>query len=331
MQQKNREITKEQEFINERLFETEDTSVLPTVSSSPMAEEAEERIIEEEAFEEDNETDDKFSFRQKWQIALVIFVSFFVFSMIFFPYQTILHYFFVKFSKDIPLTYEKIELRFFGNSSLKNVKFQPDRGTNVQVKRFDLGIPLLSFIDGSLEGTMAFSDLYFSSDKYSFFINRINILLNLNDFKLPIRQWRGEVNVRGEKLTELQVSQLANFGVDLDKMDIQSFDLKLSFEQGKLKFNNSQILSDYFTINLKGFVQLRNNFLASRLDGQLCIVPVADLEQKDSSLLSIYLIAGGKPGGELCLQLKGGLGNPKFERAPPDEPETNISTPNTFL
>ena len=79
-------------------------------------------------------------------------------------------------------------------------------------------------------------------------------------------------------------------------------------------FDGSQLLSNYFTLKLKGHSQLKEQVGSSPLKGEICIIPSPELESLDGNLMGVYILAGGVAGGELCIKVSGQLLKPNFEK-----------------
>ena len=270
-----------------------------------------------EDFSEEEEGGYHFTSKQRLQLFGTIIASFLFFALFLFPYQKLARYSFFKFSKQVSLNTGHLDLSFFGTSFVDDISLPFGEGGGIGARQLEIAIPLLKLIGNSIDGELRFKELQYFSSALAFSMNELFLSLDLERHTLALNQWEGNVNMDGKnfKLLQLNLPQLESLGVDLSQLKVQKLELKLAFEQGKLNFDGSQLLSNYFTLNLKGFSQLKEPVTSSRLNAKICIIASPDLESLNSELMGIYILAGGSAGGELCLKVAGNLLKPDFEKA----------------
>ncbi len=279
----------------------------------------------------------KLNDKQKWQISGVIATIFLVSTLLFFPYGKVLRYLFVSSVQGLPLSYGKLELSILGSSFIENITYQSPIGVSLVANQLRLDIPLIQFVSDNPNGFMQVSRVYLHSDFLTVSAEKLNIDMDIENLSLPFSKWRGAITLdaKRSRIEELNVKALQSAGINFSAMDVQKFNLKLVFDQSGIKFDDSQLISDLFAIKLRGITYVSENVTDSRLDGELCLKPAVDLEEKSSNLMGVYLLAGGTPGGELCLKIKGKLSKPDFQKPalPQAAPEVykDLSTPDDTL
>lgn len=303
----------------------------PNVAGSQESYKDENKKDLKEDFSEEEERGYQLDPKQKLQVLGIILSSFLLFGLFFFPYQKLARYFFFSFANQISLGAGQVELNFLSSSFIDDINFSFGTGGGVSARQLKLDIPLLKLMGSSLDGGMQFKEMYYFSKALSLSAYEAILSLNIKDRSMPPNQWQGniELETRRFKLLELNIPQLESIGVDLSQMKVQKFELKLSFEQGNLGFGGSQLLSNYFTVNLKGFAQLKEQVASSPLNAEICIVPSPELESLDNKLMGLYILAGGTAEGELCIKVRGQLQKPDFEKVNTGLPPEGREQPNT--
>lgn len=269
-----------------------------------------------EDFTEEEESSYRLKTKQKLQVMGIILSSFLLFGFFLFPYQTLARYFFFNFANRISLGIGNVELNFLSSSFIEEISFSFGKGGGVRAQQLRLDAPLLGLIGNSLDGSMELKKAYYASEALSLSASEAVIFFNIEDRSVPPSEWQGSIDLKTKnfKLLGLNIPQLDALGVDLSRMKVQKFQLKFNFEQGKVSFDGSQLLSNTFSLKLKGSSQLSSDIGASRLHAELCIIPSPELEKLDSNLMGIYILAGGTAGAKLCIKVRGQLLKPDFER-----------------
>ena len=295
------------------------------------SQEASPALMYDDSSEEEQDRP-SFSTKQKWQIGSTVLLSFFIFTLLLFPYKQVLRSIFVKVVGAMPLVYESVDLNIFGSSFIDILNYQINPEQSLEARQLQLDIPLLQLTGDSINGSLQILDARLALSLASLSVKQLEITIALDKIKQTQSEWDGTVklNSQGVKLLNLNIAALESLGIDLSKMNIQKLDLQIAFGGGKLKFNGSQFVSDYFTINLTGFARIRDDLANAMLDAKVCVIPAADLEAKNTELLGAYVFAGGAAGGELCFKLQGKLNKPDFEKvkgtqANPENPESGLA------
>ena len=275
------------------------------------------RSKEDFSEEEEEEEEETFQLnpKQKLQLLGILLSSFLFFSLLLFPYQKLARYFFSKLANQISLSTGELDLSFLGTSFIDDISFPLGAGKSIRARQLQIEIPLLSLMGSSVDGDTRLKELQYSSETMAFAANELLVSLDLEGYSKPPEQWEGSIYIDSKNfnLLQLNIPQLESLGVDLSQMKVESFGLRLGFEQGKLSFDGSQLRSNYFTLKLKGFAQLQEAMAASRLNAEICIFPSPELENINSELMGVYILAGGSAGGELCLKVRGKLSQPDFQ------------------
>ena len=301
----------------ETSFNMENENTTLTLSRRPEEEAVLSRHleIEEESLQENHAY--KLNKKQKWQVIGAVLSSFLLFALFFFPYQAVLHDYFSSFAKAASLRFTQTELNFFGDSSIENLSYSFGKDSGVEIRQVQFGISFLKLMRGLAEGPIEMTNFYLAASKLSLYSKNILVSTDLEKIDQPPLEWEGtlQIQTKGTKITVpfiQNMQEIQSLGIDLSRIKVQTLDVKLSFEQPKLKFDGSKLVSNYFTIKMTGSAQLAGNLEKSRLSGKLCAAPAADLEEKDSSLMGAYILAGGTAGGKLCWKVGGTVENPSF-------------------
>lgn len=272
------------------------------------------KIAKDISSHETEEDKQGLSLKKKLKIISTIFASFIICGILFFPYQKIINYYFFKLINQNALGVGETDLSIMGISHLSNLNYTVNETTGIEATKVAINIPLLSFITNSLDGTVQFNDIYFYSKYASFIAKKAVIVLDLNDFSLPVNEWQGKININVTGLdgVKLKIPQLEPLGIDLNEIKINKIVLKLSFDESKLAFDGSEMTSNYFDLKLKGHTHLSQNFSKSRLKNHICITPKPNLETLNPALMGILLAGGASVGTEMCFKLNGTPSKPDF-------------------
>lgn len=296
---------------------------MPTKDHSTTPEKQEEHTKRDISEEKDWETEDLpyteqtstgLSFRQKIQIGGVAMISFLLFAILLFPYQKIIQNYLFGLSERTPLSFNGITIRLFGTSNLQGIHFQLSPKTSMQVGNVEARMSLLGLLRGNAHGKLNLKDFQFDTYLASLSISDALLKIKLNQFKSPPNKWEGQTKlvIRGLKLVELNLSQLAGIGLNIEDIRFQQASCTLLFRNGNVQLSSCKIPSNYFTLNLKGNSRLPSQTTANTLNVEFCIKPSPDLEEKNSELMGFYLLAGGTSGGELCKKVQGSFLHPKI-------------------
>ena len=139
-----------------------------------------------------------------------------------------------------------------------------------KTRQIKINIPLLSLAgSSSIDGTIEMAKVYYGTKSFSLSGENVILILDIENIKKRAIDWEGSLQIQasGVKLVNLALPALDNFGIDLSGLHIKKLEVKTFFDQAKMTFDGSQLVSIYFTLVLTGFVQLQENLQSSRVSG----------------------------------------------------------------
>ncbi len=253
----------------------------------------------------------KLSLQQKSQVSLTVLFSFLACSFLFFPYTQLIDYFFNSISHKLSFSVTKADLNLFSPSTLENLSYQLTPSAGLRVGSMLLEAPLISFIGNAVDMRAKATNFLFTSESIKLRGKTIWLDIQIQDRSSDIRAWQASFALNGNniELAGLSLAALESMGINLTNLSIQELRIGLVLEAGRLMFDSSRIVTNYFRGEIKGKAQLAAKLEATKLDAKLCLEAAPDLEEKNSALMGIFILAGEKP----CLEIKGSLQTPKFE------------------
>ncbi len=309
-----------------------DSNHIPTAKNS----EWETSLFDSDFYsEKEDELENKFYLkpREKLQIYIFGLLSFLFFSLLLLPYDKLLKKIFYNFAQSINLEYGQVELNFLNNSLIENVSLNFNEKLGLRASLIDFGIPLLSLSSNHQNGTIEFKNLVFFISSTQILAKKLELNLFLDNIKQPSSLWWGNIKIFSDSLIlqNFHYEALDNLGIDLSKLEINKSMIELNFDQGKIKLDNSQILTNYFIIKFKGNIQLKENTSESLLNIELCLSPQAELEKKNAKLMGAFLLLNNSSNTEFCTKIKGSLLSPELEKldfSSSKDPSTPSNSPS---
>ena len=253
--------------------------------------------------------------RQKLWVGLCAAVSFVVFLVIFFPLNEILRYQLGNFSKQIQADFVDLDLNLLGPDTVDGLSVQlPNNGPRFTAGRIESELGWLNLLGAAPDGIVRMFTAEFSMPSMAFEANEIQLDMDIADVRKSLAVWNGRLDLqaRGVRLDRLPLDSLP-IPIALDELKIARINLKLLFEEGAVSFNDAELISDLFRVTMNGSGRMGRNIGATTLNARLCLKPVANLENKNPELFTIYIMGGGSAGGELCANISGSLAAPQVQ------------------
>lgn len=254
--------------------------------------------------------------RQKLWVGLCAAVTFAVFLVVFFPLNEFLRYQLSNFSKQIQADFVNLDLNLFAADTVDGLSVQlPGNGPRFTAGRIESELGWLDLLGAAPDGIVRMFTAEFSMPAtLAFEANEIQLDMDIADVRKSLAIWNGQLDLpaRGVRLDRLLLDNLP-IPIALDELKIARINLKLLFEEGAVSFNDAELISDLFRVTLNGSGRMGRNIGATTVNARLCLKPVANLENKNPELFSIYIMGGGSAGGELCADISGSLGAPQVQ------------------
>ena len=281
------------------------------------------RAEEAAALAQENEDDDtlledeleeyRLTGRQKLIVAATATVSFFIFSLVFFPLEGLIRYQLQQYEKLISLDFASLDLNFFGSDTIDGLRGNvPNAGIGFSAERTESELKWRDLISSQLDGPVRLQNVDFHMEGLAFEAATLELFTRIPNLQSPLATWNGRVQIRGGgmQITELPLASLP-MPVNIDQLRVQKLDLIMKFANGTVDFEDTVLISDLFTARLTGTGRLGGNLGATGLHAKLCLRPGADLENKNPELFTLYIMGGGAAGGELCADIAGSIASPQ--------------------
>jgi hypothetical protein len=266
---------------------------------------------------------------QKFWIGVVTVVSFLLFSIAFFPLDSLLRDMLQNPQSPVRLNFTSLDLNLFSEDEITDLGFRAGNFT-LNANRVESGLSWLGLMRNDLKGVIAVPEgLSLQAGDLSITGKRANIILDLDKAReLPASQWNGAIQL---ELQDVRFASLPS-GIPLplspEDLEVPAARINASFTSGALSLERSSIQTNLFNISIGGGGRIPGTLGSMVLDGRLCLRPVSNLQEENPAIFGFYTAMGGTGGGELCFLLKGNLSNPQFqpERSPTaDAPEPDGS------
>ncbi|HMU82971.1 MAG TPA: hypothetical protein PKE49_19435 [Leptospiraceae bacterium] len=285
-------------------------------------EEEEEQVAaeiqpEEAAGEPDfDEEEHRLTLRQKIYIGIGLTVSFFFFTLLLFPKDLFLRAILARTAASVRIDFSSADPGLFGQTFQTLSVILPD-GTAILVDSLDSSLHAFDLMRGSAEGKVQLGKSDVSTTGLALGWASGDITTNLSGYSEGLTGMRGDLKIGLRDVNFVRFPPAAANLVPIrpDKIKVSSLELPLSFRDGGLVLQNGLIASNLFIvkINTKGSYQ-GPSLDGMNLDGQICLKPDRELEQKEPDVFGMYVFAGGAAGGELCFQVRGTVGRPQFNK-----------------
>lgn len=294
-------------------FETEildeETDIEPTL---------ENQVLEFDSTEEEIDSG-KLSNLQKVSTTVLFLFSFVLFTVLFFPYQTVLRSVLQKYSKMIRVDFSNVEFNYFSNHKIYNLSLITPDNTALQLEKLSTNISLWNVISRNIHGDIqiekpeiVFAGFEGSSDSMNAAINIDNIFDKMN-------QWKGDIVIEGNKMNIYsfpdKFKQLPiPLPINEDDIIINKYTFKFNMENNsEINLAGTSINTNLFNITAEGKISYSSAPNITNLNCKVCLSPDKNLEKINKNLYGLYAMAVGNGGKDICFSVKGPPTAIKFE------------------
>lgn len=275
--------------------------------SSPESEDEGDAGLDDEVEE------NRLSGKQKLLVLLTVTVSFFVFTLFFFPLDELIRYQLRGLENQVSIDFADLDLNIIGNDTIDGFSAQLPQGVGgFSSEHIESDLAWRDLLAYSPDGTVQFQTSEFHMQGFAFDAATAELVVKIKDASRPLATWNGRVQLRagGVKFTNLPLESLP-LPINLQELNVRRLELMMNFANGNVDFQDSVLASDLFTIRLSGNGRLGRSLGATVLETKLCVKPAPDLETKNPELFGVYIMGGGAAGGELCADVTGTIGQPQ--------------------
>lgn len=281
---------------------------LKTTENNELEPQVEEELEQDEL---ELEEESVLSLKQKLLLVGIGVFGFFVFFLFLFPLEEILKSYAIKFAgeQQITLDMTKLDFSIFSSSQIDKLYLLTQSGIEVKSEETELDISLTKLLNKQIQGTISASSFNLDTGTIYIKLKRIDLNPNIQNYEKGLAS-----NASLELQTSSgQIVKLPNFPILGDISGVQIKSIQLSFKKtgSNLQIEKVVLNLSIAKIQIKGKIEVAQNFMNSNLDLQICptLTPEFALERED--LASI--LAAISKGNEACIPLRGTFQSPQAD------------------
>lgn len=269
-----------------------------------------ENLEEENSEQEDVEEKEPYlSLKQKLGLIFIGLLGFLFFFIILFPLDEVIKSYVIKIANEqqIHLDFRKLHLSIFSSSQIDQFYLVTQNDIEIRSEEIELDISLIKLLSKQIIGKVAATSLGLDTGSVQLKFKRVELAPNVENYG----KWLATNAYLEIQTVGGQILKLPNFPIlgDISAAQIKSINLVLKKTGSTLQIEKAIINLSIAKIQLKGKIEIAQNFMNSNLDIQLCptLTPEFALERED--LASI--LAAMSKGNETCIPVRGTLQSPQ--------------------
>lgn len=285
-----------------------------------LLDEEEPLVSDEEGTDafEDEEQPAPFSMRRKITIGLTVLLSFVIFAILFFPYESVVRFALQKFARTVRVDFNRADLNLFGPDRIEDLKVMTPDGSFINAKTIIADIEYFSLFSGAAIGEITAKKLDAEVAGFSFKTKSLQIKVNLKNTFETLKKWEGRLQLISKNIDTGSLPQgalkMLPIPISLDGLKIKAINIGgMMARGGKIHLQKSIIKSNWADADIEGNIVLRGASARPVMDLNICIRPDANLKNNNSTMFELIKTFGSTIAGKLCFKVKGGLNNLKFE------------------
>ncbi len=262
------------------------------------------------------EEEHRLTLRQKIYVGVSLVLSFVFFSLLMFPRDLFLRAMLARFAGPVRIDFTSADPGLTEQTFQSFSLILPD-GTTLLAGNVESTLHILDLIRGAADGNVILEKTDLATSSLALNWQKGEVTSSLTGISSDLPQMRGDLKLKLDQVTFTRLPPAAANIIPIrpEKIKIASLQLPISFRDGGFGLQNGLIVSNLFTIKVSTNARYQGPSLDNAvLEGQICLKPDRELEQKEPDVFGMYVFAGGAAGGELCFQLRGTAGHPQFNK-----------------
>lgn len=268
-----------------------------------------ENVSEEDLELEEEES--HLSLKQKLWLGLIGFVGFLFFFIIFFPLEEIIKSYVIKTASEnqINLDFKNLNLSIFSSSQIDKFYLLTQNDIEVKSEEIEFDISFTKLMNKQIIGTISATSFSLDTGSTLIKLKRLDLSPNVQNYEKGLATSGSlEVQTAGG-----QIVKLPNFPIlgDLSGVQIKSINLAFKKMGSSLQIEKAMLNLSIAKIQIKGKIEIAQNFMNSSLDIQVCptLTPEFALEREDLA----NILAAVSKGNETCIPVRGTIQSPQAD------------------
>ena len=274
-----------------------------------------EPILEDQLFELDSSDDEiesgKLNKLQKATTTALFIFSFVIFSVSFFPYQTVLRSVLQNYSKMIRVDFSNIELNYFSNHKVYDLTLSTPDKASLQLEKLSASISLWDIISKNVHGDIKIEKPEINFDGFEGSSEFMNVSINMDNIFEKMNQWKGDIVFEGGKMSIYSFpDKFKQLPIPLpiteDDIIVHKYLFKFNMENNsEINLAGTFINTNLFNIKVDGKIGYSSVPNITNLNCKICLTPDENLEKSNKNLHGLYAMTVGNAKKDICFLMKG--------------------------
>ncbi|MCX7999082.1 MAG: type II secretion system protein GspN [Leptospiraceae bacterium] len=272
-----------------------------------------ENVSEEDSEQEEDleleEEESHLSLKQKLWLGLIGLIGFLFFFIIFFPLEEIIKSYVIKTANEnqINLDFKNLNLSIFSSSQIDKFYLLTQNDIEVKSEEIEFDISFTKLMNKQIIGTISATSFSLDMGSTLIKLKRLDLSPNVQNYEKGLAT-NGSLEVQ---TAGGQIVKLPNFPIlgDLSGVQIKSINLAFKKTGSSLQIEKAMLNLSIAKIQIKGKIEIAQNFMNSNLDIQVCptLTPEFALEREDLA----NILAAIAKGSEACIPVRGTIQSPQ--------------------